>query len=113
MNNERSNKTRTHRIEFILSDTEYEMLQDRMRRCNITNMSKYLRLMAINGCIIVPDYTAIKERNYELNKIGVNINQIAKKVNETGQISASEINTLKELMDEIWQSQRFILSDEP
>lgn len=52
-------------------------------------------------------------RNYELHKIGVNINQIAKKVNETGIINPQEIELLKEMMDSIWQSQKYILSDEP
>lgn len=75
--------------------------------------AKYLRQMAIHGAIFVTDYSELKERNYELHKIGVNIKQIAKKVNETGNINSHEIDQLKEMMDAIWQSQNYILSDEP
>ena len=49
---------------------------------------------------------------YELHKIGVNINQIAHKINSTGTIYEKEINDVKEMLDTIWQFQKMILSDE-
>ena len=81
--------------------------------CGIKNMARFLRLMAINGCIINTDYSELKARNYELHKIGVNINQIAKKANETGSIYAEDVKMLQEMMDTIWQLQKYILSAEP
>ena len=69
--------------------------------------------MAINGCIIKPDHTDIKQMNSELHKIGVNINRIAKKANKAGSIYAEDLRLLQEMMDTIWQLQRYILSDEP
>lgn len=84
-----------------------------MKMCDIKNMVRFLRLMAINGCIINTDYSELKTRNYELYKIGVNINQIVKKVNETDRIFSGDIDRLQEMMDAIWQSQKYILSDEP
>ena len=107
------NLKRPIQILFRVSATEQEQIRERMKECNLRNQARYLRLMALNGCIIKPDYSEIKEMNYELHKIGVNINQIAKKVNESGHISSGEINQLKEMMDAIWQSQKYILSDEP
>ena len=50
---------------------------------------------------------------YELHKIGVNINQIAKKVNETGSIYSEDIRMMEEMMDTIWQLQKYLLADEP
>ena len=44
---------------------------------------------------------------------GRNINQIAKKANETGNIYADDIKIIQEMMDTIWRLQRYILSDEP
>lgn len=40
----------------------------------------YLRKMAIDGYIIQVDHTDIKAMTAEIQKIGVNINQIAKRV---------------------------------
>ena len=64
--------------------------------------------MAIDGFVIYTDTTNIKEMNWQLHKIGVNINQIAKKVNTTGAIYSDDIKELKERLEEIWQLQRTI-----
>ena len=70
-------------VKFRVTAHEKELIKERMKMCGIKNMARFLRLMAINGCIINTDYSELKARNYELHKIGVNINQIAKRVNET------------------------------
>lgn len=113
MNNTDTNRTRRNMILFRVTDLEKEKIRARMRECGIKNMARYLRTMAINGCIIKPDHTDIKQTNYELHKIGVNINQIAKKANETGSIYAEDVRMLQEMMDTIWQLQKYILSAEP
>lgn len=113
MNNTDTNRTRRNMILFRVTDLEKQKIRDRMKECGIKNRARYLRTMAINGCIIKPDHTDIKQTNYELHKIGVNINQIAKKVNETGNIYSEDIRTLEEMMDAIWQLQKYLLIDEP
>ena len=100
-------------VKFRVTAHEKELIKERMKMCGIKNMARFLRLMAINGCIINTDYSELKARNYELHKIGVNINQIAKKANETGSIYAEDMRMLQEMMDTIWQLQKYILSDEP
>jgi len=107
------NRKRPIQVKFRVNNQERSAILERMSECNMTNMAKFMRQMAIHGAILVSDYSELKERNYELHKIGVNINQIAKKVNETGNIYSQDIEQLKEMMDAIWQSQKFILSDEP
>ena len=108
-----TNKTRTVKILFRVTANERELIKERMKMCGIKNMARFLRLMAINGCIINTDYSELKARNYELHKIGVNINQIAKRVNETDRLHSGDVEKLQEMMDAIWQSQKCILSDEP
>lgn len=49
----------------------------------------------------------------ELQKIGTNINQIARRVNATGTIYAQDIEDIKGVLNEIWLSQRSILSKAP
>ncbi len=58
--------------------------------------------MAIDGYIIQVDHSAIRENGAELQKIGTNINQIAKRVNATGTAYAEDIAEIKELMDRVW-----------
>ena len=49
----------------------------------------------------------------EIQKIGVNINQIARRVNTMGTVYDADIQELKERLTEIWHIQRSILSNQP
>lgn len=49
----------------------------------------------------------------EIQKIGVNINQIARRINTTGTVYEADIQEIKERLAQIWQLQRSILSSQP
>ena len=66
-------------------------------------MEAYLRKMAIDGYIINTDTTPIKKQYEEMHKIGVNINQIAKKVNTTGQVYQEDMKEVQRMVKEIWR----------
>ncbi len=51
----------------------------------------------------------VKANSAHLQKIGSNINQIAKRTNETGRIYSDDIDEIKRLMDEVWKSERRLL----
>ena len=72
----------------------------------------YLRKMAIDGYLIYMDTTDIKAFTAELGAIGRNINQIAKRVNAGGSVYQADIQEIQERLDEIWQLQRRILSNQ-
>jgi len=73
------------------------------------NLAAYARKMLIDGYIIQVDHTDIKAMTAELQKIGVNINQIAKRVNATGSIYEQDIAEIKGALAEIWRLQRLSL----
>lgn len=54
----------------------YTQEDDRIKN---QNMGAYLRKMAIDGYIVNTDTTPLKKQYEEMHKIGVNINQIAKR----------------------------------
>ena len=72
----------------------------------------YLRKMAIDGYIINLDTTDIKAFTAELGAIGRNINQIAKRINAGGSVYQADSQEIQERLDEIWQLQRRILSNQ-
>ena len=72
----------------------------------------YLRKMAIDGYIINQDTTDIKAFTAELGAIGRNINQIAKRINAGGSVYEADLQDIRERLDEIWQLQRRILSNQ-
>ena len=48
----------------------------------------------------------------ELSAIGRNINQIAKRINAGGPAYQTDMDEIRERLDEIWQLQRHILSNQ-
>ncbi|HEM2496983.1 TPA: plasmid mobilization relaxosome protein MobC, partial [Listeria monocytogenes] len=65
---------------------------------------------AIDGAIIVSNYDETKKLTLELNKIGTNINQIARIANTDNKISKDNIKKIEEMMQKVWQLQRYGLS---
>ena len=72
-------------------------------------MEAYLRKMAIDGYIIQVDHTDIKAMTAEIQKIGVNVNQIAKRANATSSAYQEDIEEIKGMLNEIWRLQRLSL----
>lgn len=95
-------RKRTKGIHFYVTKEERDLIRRRMLLSKTRNMGAYLRKMAIDGYIIDVDTAPMKEVYEEMHKIGVNINQIAKKVNTTGELEPEEMEELKEMVDEIW-----------
>ena len=103
------NRKRNIQIKFRVTEKERELIEQKMAQLPIHKIGAYMRKMAIDGYIIYTDLTPIKEYAKELQAIGKNINQIAKRVNETGSIYKDDITALQEKMNDVWQLQRKIL----
>jgi hypothetical protein len=103
-------RKRTVQVKFRVTEAERELIAEKMRLLHTDNLAAYLRKMAIDGYIIKTDHTDIKAMTAEIQRVGVNINQIAKRVNTYGNVYAEDIAKIQEVLSEIWQSQRFILS---
>ena len=89
-----ANRTRTLQIKFRVSEEERQMLETKMKQYGTDNMEAYLRKMAIDGYVIKKDYSEIKKLTAELGKIGSNINQLAKRANESRNVDADDIRNM-------------------
>jgi len=65
--------------------------------------------MAIDGRVIHVELDSVKEMNRLLSNATNNINQIAKKVNETGNIYLNEVDDIQARQEEIMTQQKEIL----
>lgn len=106
-------RNRNIQIKFRVNEDEKTLILAKMRYCGFRNLEAYLRQVAIYEKINLYDFSIIEKTNKEINSIGVNINQIAARVNSTGNIYEQDIDYLKEKMEEIWQLQKSILSQLP
>ena len=105
-------RKRDIQLKFRVTPQEREMIETKMAQFGTTNMAAYLRKMAIDGYIIYTDTADIKAFTKELSTIGRNINQIAKRINAGGPAYQADMDEIRERLDEIWQLQRHILSNQ-
>ena len=102
-------RKRTVHIKFRVTEEERALIEQKMKLVPTRNMEAYLRKMAIDGYIIQIDHADIKAMTAEIQKIGVNINQIARRVNDTGSVYQEDIEEIKGVLAEIWRLQRLSL----
>ena len=102
-------RKRTVQIKFRVTEEELAFNEQKIQLVPNRNMEAYLRKMAIDGYIIQIDHADIKAMTAEIQKIGVNVNQIAKRVNATGSVYQEDIEEIKEVLAEIWRLQRLSL----
>ena len=104
-------ENRKRNVQIIIRVTEEEraLIEEKMRQIPTLNLSAYARKMLIDGYIITLDLQEVKGHTAQLQKIGVNINQIAKRINETGRIYADDMDEIKRAMEEVWRLERRLL----
>ncbi|MBF0778910.1 plasmid mobilization relaxosome protein MobC [Streptococcus cuniculi] len=98
-----SNRSRSIKKEFFVDDKENQFIKRQMEKAGIKNFSLFARLMLVTGEVQMIDFPALKKLRLEINKVGVNINQIAKKVNENDHASRSDVQECQEQLEEIRQ----------
>ena len=99
---------RTVQFHFFATPEEAKLIRDREKEIGILNESAYLRKMAIDGYLIQMDLSDVKEAVRLLGITSANMNQYAKKANETGSIYLRDIKVLQEQHEEIWEELRKI-----
>ena len=89
-------KSRT--IKFRCTEEEYKIMDDEREKCKM-NMSCFIRdklLREGNRIILNPELMGtIRDLNYEINKIGVNVNQIVASCHSKGFTAKSDLENLK------------------
>ena len=96
-------RKRTVQIKFRVTEAERDLILEKMKLVPTRNMAAYLRKIAIDGYIIQVDHTDIKAMTAEIQKIGVNVNQIARRVNATGNAYKEDIEEIKGVLAEMWR----------
>ena len=79
----------------------------------VKSKSAFIRKLILYGYVYDVDYSFLREYNTELGRISSNLNQIAKRINSTNHIYQEDMDEVKELMKQVWQSQKSMLSQQP
>ncbi|MBQ9301653.1 plasmid mobilization relaxosome protein MobC [Butyrivibrio sp.] len=97
------------KILIKLTPDDLEAIKAKMEQAGVRNRSAYIRKMAIDGYIILLDLSDIKEVVRLLRINSNNINQIAKKANQTGNIYIDDIKSVQAQQEEIWEAVKVVM----
>lgn len=96
-------------VHFLASKEEVERIHQKMEEIGVSSMGAYLRKMVLDGYCINLDLQDVKELVSLLRRCSNNLNQYAKRANETGNIYEADIKDLQERLDKIWDGMKDVL----
>ena len=102
-------RPRNINLAFRVSEKERELIDRRVAQSGMKNLRAYMVKMAVDGRIIQIEFQSVQEMVRLLSNATNNINQIAKRANETGNIYAADLDELRDRYDELWGQMKTIL----
>ena len=110
---EMANRNRNNPVQFYLSDDEQKILDEKFRLSRMKSKSAFLRKLILYGYVYDVDYSFLRNYNVELGRISSSLNQIARRINSTGNIYQDDMEDVKELMNQVWHTHKSMLSKQP
>ena len=108
-----ANRERKNELKIYLSDDEQYILSQKVKAFGMKSKSAFLRRQILYGFVYDIDYSELREYNTTLGRISINLNQIAKLINATGNVYEADVKEVKELMKKVWDTQKVMLSRQP
>lgn len=105
-----ANRKRNVQLHFMVTEHERNLIDVKMEQLGTKNMGAYLRKMAIDGYVIHLDLSDIRELVTLLRRTSNSLNQLTKRVHETGNIYGGDIEDLRESYNKLWETADEILS---
>jgi len=100
------NRKRNVQLIIRVTEEERKFIEEKMKLMPTMNLSAYARKMLIDGYILFLDTPEIKAHSAQLQKIGGNINQIVKRMHQTGSLYKNDVEEVKQLLAEVWKTER-------
>ncbi|MDR3598495.1 plasmid mobilization protein [Clostridium sp.] len=95
-------RLRTKKIQVFLTEAEHEFAKDKAKYSGLS-MSELVRNLITEGAVIKYEMEGVSDVLKEINKIGTNINQIARKVNERDSVLEDDVEELKMQYEKIFE----------
>lgn len=96
-----ANRKRSVPVIFWVTEGERELIQQKMELLGTVNMSAYLRKMAIDGYAVRLDIPELKEMLSLLRYSSNNLNQLTKRVHETGRFYDADLMDIRQSQERI------------
>ena len=90
-------------MSFRVTTSEAKRIKDRMKDAGVRKPGAFLRKMAVDGYIIRLDLEELREATRLMRITSNNVNQYAKKANETGSIYETDVKEIKQNQEGLWE----------
>ena len=101
---------RDKQMNVLVSESEMKRIRLKMEELEISCLNAYVRKMALDGYCVKLELQDVKEMVSLLRRCSKNLNQYAKRANETGNIYAEDIKDLQNRFEEIWNVAKEIMA---
>ncbi|NBI10611.1 plasmid mobilization relaxosome protein MobC [Colidextribacter sp. OB.20] len=105
-----ANLEREVQLKFRVTPEERALIEQKMAQLGTSNMAAYLRKMAIDGLVINLELPELREMVSLLRRSSNNLNQLTRRVHETGRFYDADLDELRQSYDGLWDATQKILS---
>ena len=95
-------RSRNLNVSFRVSEQERIMIEKKMELAGIRILRAYMLKMAIDGYVVQLDLSEVREMVSLLRIATNNMNQIARRTNETGNLYSDDVDDLRGQYDKLW-----------
>ena len=88
---------------FWVSAEELELIHQKMQQYGTENLSAYLRKMALDGYVVQLDLPELKELVSLMRRSSNNLNQLTRKVHETGRVYDADLEDISQRQEQLWE----------
>ena len=105
-----ANLEREIQLKFRVTAEERALIEQKMEQLGTTNMAAYLRKMAVDGYVVNLELPELREMVSLLRRSSNNLNQLTRRVHETGRFYDADLEELRQSFDGLWDVAQKILT---
>ena len=103
-------RKREVQLNFRVSPEELALIEQKMAQLGTKNREAYLRKMALDGYVVRLDLPELKELVSLMRYSSNNLNQLTRKVHETGRIYDADLEDISQRQEQLWDGVQKILA---
>ena len=104
-----ANRKRNIEVRFRVTQDELDMIHKKMAQYGTSNLSAFLRKMSIDGYVVKLELPELKELVSLLRYSSNNLNQLTKRVHESGRIYDADLEDIQQNQERLWSAAQEIL----
>ena len=103
-------RKREVQLNFRVSPEELALIEQKMAQLGTKNREAYLRKMALDGYVVRLELPDLKELVSLMRRSSNNLNQLTRRVHETGRIYDADLEDISQRQEALWDGVHQVLT---